>query len=161
MADEILMEVRFEADPERLGPGMLVGTLMVYESRATDRPEMFMPGSLHFPETGIILDEQHNRQNPIMRVQPVLVGKTLSVSGRIPDTTRGRDAATNIREGVLTGLSVTFHAEREERRGGVRRILRAFCPRAGLVDSGSYSEALVEVRAKSWQLSHEELLRWL
>ena len=123
--------------------------------------EMFMADSLHFPPAGIILDEQHNRSAPIMRVQPVLSGKTLSVSGRIPDTTRGRDAATNIREGVLTGLSVTFYAEKEERRGGVRKILRAFCPRAGLVDSGSYSEALVEVRAKVWQLSQEDLLRWL
>ena len=161
MPDEILMEVRFEADPERQGPGLLTGTLMVYESRASDRPEMFMPDSLHFPKEGVVIDEMHVRQNPIMRVQPVLSGKTLSVSGRIPDTTRGRDAATNIREGVLTGLSVTFHAEREERRGGVRRILRAFCPRAGLVDTGSYSQAQVEVRAKVWQLSHEELLRWL
>ena len=35
MADEILMEVRFEADPERQGPGLLTGTLMVYESRAS------------------------------------------------------------------------------------------------------------------------------
>ena len=161
MADEILMEVRFEQDPDRQGPGLLTGTLMIYGSKASDRQEMFMPGSLHFPEKGIVIDEQHNRQAPIMRVQPVLSGKTLSVSGRLPDTTRGRDAATNIREGVLTGLSVTFHAEREERRGGVRKILRAFCPRAGLVDSGSYSEALVEVRSKVWQLSQEDLLRWL
>ena len=161
MPDEILMEVRFEQDPERQGPGLLTGTLMVYGSKASDRQEMFMPDSLHFPEKGIVIDEQHNRQAPIMRVQPVLSGKTLSVSGRLPDTTRGRDAATNIREGVLTGLSVTFHAEREERRGGVRRILKAFCPRAGLVDTGSYSQALVEVRAKVWQLDREDLLRWL
>ena len=97
-----------------------------------------------------------------MRVQPVLSGKTLSVSGRIPDTTRGRDAATNIREGVLTGLSVTFHAEREERRGGVRKILRAFCPTSWPSRFWkSYSEALVEVRSKVWQLSQEDLLRWL
>ena len=161
MPDEILMEVRFEADPERLGPGLLVGTLMVYEQRAQDRAEMFMPGSLYFPQTGIVIDEMHVRQNPIMRVQPVLTGKTLSVSGRLPDTQRGRDAAVNIKEGVLTGLSVTFHAEKEERRAGVRRILRAFCPRAGLVDSASYGESMVEVRSKVWQLSQEDLLRWL
>ena len=161
MPDEILMEVRYEQDPERQGPGLLTGTLMVYETRATDRPEMFMDGSLHFPPKGIVIDEQHNRAAPIMRVQPVLDGKTLTVSGKIPDTTRGRDAATNIREGVLTGISVTFHAEREERRGGVRRILRAYCPRAGLVDSASYGDSMVEVRSRLWQLSNEDLLRWL
>ena len=27
MPDEILMEVRYEADPERLGPGLLTGVL--------------------------------------------------------------------------------------------------------------------------------------
>ena len=97
MPDEILMEVRFEADPERQGPGLLTGTLMVYEKRASDRPEMFAEGSLHFPPAGIVIDEQHNRQAPILRVQPVLDGKTLTVSGKIPDTTRGRDAATNIK----------------------------------------------------------------
>ena len=161
MADEILMEVRFEQDPDRQGPGLLTGTLMEYETRASDRQEMFMSGSLYFPPEGVLIDEQHNRQAPILRVQPVLSGKTLSVSGRLPDTQRGRDAATNIKEGVLTGLSVTFYAEKEERRAGVRRILRAFCPRAGLVDTGSYSQALVEVRSKSWQLSQEDLLRWL
>ena len=31
MADEILMEVRFEQDPDRQGPGLLTGTLMIYE----------------------------------------------------------------------------------------------------------------------------------
>ena len=161
MPDEILMEVRFQADPERLGPGLLTGTLMEYESRAKDRPEMFMAGSLYFPDNGILIDEQHNRSAPILRVKPVLDGKTLTVSGRLPDTQRGRDAGTNIKEGVLTGLSVTFHSEKEERRGGIRRILRAFCPRAGLVDSASYGASTVEVRSRVWQLSQEDILRWL
>ena len=60
-----------------------------------------MAGSLYFPENGILIDEQHNRSAPILRVKPVLEGRTLTVSGRLPDTQRGRDAGTNIKEGVL------------------------------------------------------------
>ena len=45
-------------------------------------------------------------------------------------------------------MSVEFYAEKETRRGGIREILRAYVPRAGLVDTPSYAGSLVEVRAK-------------
>ena len=47
------VEIRLsETDPERMGPGRLVGTLMPYETRAVDRAEMFKAGALHWPEDG-------------------------------------------------------------------------------------------------------------
>ena len=149
MKDEIVYEVRYQEDESRLTPGRLVGTLMTYGERASDRPEMFSEASLRFPPQGIVIDEMHNRQAPILRVVPVVEGNTVKIDAPFPDTMRGRDAATNVRLGVLTGLSVTFHAEQEEMKNGVRVIKKAFVPRAGLVDDASYKGSKAEVRSKS------------
>ena len=121
---------------------------MTYGERASDRPEMFSEQSLRFPPQGIIIDEMHNRQAPILRVVPVIDGNTVKIDVPFPDTQRGRDAATNVRLGVLTGLSVAFHSEEEEMRNGVRVIKKAFAPRAGLVDEAAYKGSKAEIRAK-------------
>ena len=33
---------------------------MTYGERAKDRAETFAPGALHWPDAGIVLNEQHN-----------------------------------------------------------------------------------------------------
>ena len=61
MADEIRMAIECRADEDRLGPGRIVGTLMVYGKRARDRAEVFEPGSL---EVGRAADsESHAHQS--------------------------------------------------------------------------------------------------
>ena len=161
--DSLLCEVRFEVDETRLSPGRLVGTLVTYEVRAKDRPELFTRGALSWPDGGIVVNEQHNRQAPIVRAVPFLDGDALKIDAKLPDTSRGRDAAVNVREGVLTGLSVEFYARQEGRRAGLREIRAASLVAAGLVDSPSYGDSLAEVRERSgpfWQLDSESL-RWL
>ena len=112
-----------------------------------DRPETFDPDSLYFPPTGIVVNEQHRTvPSPILRTMPKMEGKAVLIDQPFPDTTRGRDAATMMREGVLTGLSLEFYPEKEIRRGGMRVIQRAYVPRAGLVDSPSYTGSTAEVR---------------
>ena len=139
------VEIRIADDPERRGPGLLTGVLMPYEQRAGDRAEMFARGALYWPDEGVVLREQHNRQAPITRFVPEDTGDALRVSLPLPDTSRGRDAAALIRNGTLRGLSVEFRAERETFRDGVRVVERARLTGAGLVDSPSYA-APVEVR---------------
>ena len=61
------------------------------------------------------------------------------MSINLPDTTAGRDAATNVRAGVLKGLSVEFRSEKETvRNGPVRIIEKAALVGVGLVDYPSY-----------------------
>ena len=144
--DLLTCEVRFAEDETRQSPGRLVGTLLTYGERASDRPETFDPGALYFPPAGIIVNEQHERKSPILRTMPKVDGKAVVLDQPFPDTTRGRDAATMMREGVLTGLSIEFYPEKEIRRNGMRVIQRAFVPRAGLVDDPSYSGSRAEVR---------------
>ncbi|MDE2667227.1 MAG: HK97 family phage prohead protease [Acidobacteriota bacterium] len=143
------VEIRFESDAERMSPGRLVGVLLPYGERASDRPEVFEAGALHWPADGVLLRAMHKRQDPIARFIPEATETEVRVSIELPDTTAGRDAATNVRAGVLRGLSVEFRAEKETRRDGLRVIQRARLVGAGLVDSGAYSGATVEARGKA------------
>ena len=142
------VEIRLETDPERQGPGRLVGTLMPYETRAADRAEKFARGALHWPSDGVLLRAMHRRDSPVARFVPEATDGEVRVAIQLPDSTAGRDAAANVRAGVFRGLSVEFVSERERQAGGVRIVERARLVGAGLVDSPSYAGAGVEVRDK-------------
>ena len=79
----------------------------------------------------------------------------------LPDTMRGRDAATSVRNGTLTGLSIEFRSLQEGRRDGLRIITQARLLAAGLVDSPSYGGSTVEVRGLGVTEDDLEILRWL
>ena len=122
---EIRCSIELRADESRQSPGRIVGTLITYEQRASDRAEVFADGALRWGESGVVLNEQHNRQAPIMRFVPTVEGREVRIDAALPDTTRGRDVATMIRNGTMTGLSVEFRAEDEGNRAGVREIRKA------------------------------------
>ena len=129
-------------------PGRLVGTLLTYGERASDRAEVFERGSLSWPSNGIVLRRQHNRNVPILRVIPEVRGNQVVVDSPLPDTQSGRDAATEIRTGLFGGLSVEFRATAQRFVGGVRHITAGLLSGAGLVDTPSYTGSRVEVRAR-------------
>lgn len=119
---------------------------MPYGQRASDRAEIFESGSLFWPEDGILLRHQHRREAPIARFVPEASESEVRATIELPDTTAGRDAAANVRAGVLRGLSVEFQSEQETIREGVRVIQKAALVGAGLVDSPAYAQAAVEAR---------------
>ena len=142
-------ELRLDASKDENAPGVLSGILMRYETRASDRAEIFSRGSLTWDsENGIVLREMHNRQSPICRFQPEDTGDELTVKIALPDTTRGRDSAVGVKNGLYRGLSVEFRAVKELERDGVRRILAARLVGCGLVDSPSYESSKVSVRSR-------------
>ena len=149
--DEIRFKVEVRADEGRLGPGRLYGVVLPYSQRASDRAEMFLPGSLQWPDDGIVLNRMHTRRSPIMRVVPTVVDNEVRIDQALPDTQAGRDAATEIRQGLFKGLSIEFVSLRETVAGGIRRISSAMLRGVALVDLPSYSAAAVEVRAKPRQ----------
>ena len=159
---DLLVEIRFLEDDTRQSPGRLTGTLVTYGEQARDRPEGFLRDALKWAETGIVINEQHNRQAPILRTIPFLEGDALKIDAPLPNTQRGRDAATNVREGLLTGLSVEFEKRGlvQAMVGGVREIRSATLAAAGLVDMGSYSGSTVEVR-ESGLMVNRRVYRWL
>ena len=161
--DELVFEIRQLDDPSRESPGRLAGTLLRYEERARDRNEVFKRGALSWPEAGILINWQHNRQMPLLRAVPFLDGDQVKIDAPIPNTTLGRDTVVNIRSGVFSGLSVEFHSRSEGRRGNLREIRSAYLGAAALVDESSYKGSRVEVRAeggvRAWE--PEDVLRWL
>ena len=146
--DELRCAIEYRADESRQSPGRIVGTLLAYGEQAIDRAEKFEAGSLHWPDGGIILNEQHNRQAPIMRFVPEVVGTEVRIDAPLPDTQRGRDAAIMVKNGTFTGLSIEFRSEAEGRSAGTRMIRRASLSAAALVDSPSHKSS-VEVRGKA------------
>ena len=158
LTDRIDVEIRFKEDESRQSPGILTGTLMTYETRASDRPETFEQDSLEWPDDGIVIYEQHNPHAPIVRAIPFVEGREVKINTPFPNTTRGRDAAVNLREGVLTGLSVEFKAVRQSFRSGVRSISKAMLRGAGLVVAPAYSDSLAEVRSEGIA-AHSEAIR--
>ena len=161
MKDEIRMAVEVREDEARAGPGRLVGVLMAYGTTARDRAEIFEPGSLSWPESGIVINRQHQRTAPVMRATPVVDGNTVKIDAALPDTSAGRDAAAEIRSGLFRGLSVEFRAVKQTIVGGVRRITEAVLSGAAIVDSPSYAAAAVEVRAKGGGNRPDARTMWL
>ena len=91
--ENLVIPIEFRADESRESPGMLAGVLMTYGTRANDRPEMFEQDAFHWPESGILIREQHNRQAPIVRAMPYLEGRELRINAPLLNNTRGRDVA--------------------------------------------------------------------
>ena len=159
-------ELRFEEDTTRQSPGRLVGTLVTYGERAADRPEAFAPGSLQFDAGGVVVNRQHQRGQPVVRVHPRTEGNKVIIDAPLLDTTAGRDVATEMRSDppLLTGLSVAFKPLKESRRNGLRWIERARVGFIGLVDAPAYAGSTAEIRERDTnarRAREEELLRWL
>ena len=108
MTREIRCAIEYRADETRQSPGRLTGELLTYEARANDRPELFKTGALSWPETGVILNMQHDRQQAVTRFTPTVEGRTVKIDVALPDTQRGRDLAVMVRDKVFTGLSIEF-----------------------------------------------------
>ena len=145
--DTLDVEIRFEEDPERLSPGLLSGVLIRYGDYSRSHGEQIMAGALYWPDDGIVVNEMHVRENPIVRVTPFLDGDELRIAQRLPNTSRGRDSAENLRERVFLGLSVEMERGTVQAHytNGVRQITRAKLVRAALVDTPSYQGSVAEV----------------
>ena len=122
---------------------------------------MFLEGALRWPEAGFNINEQHDRRQNVARAIPYLDGKAIKIDAKVPDTQRGRDALTNIREGVYTGLSIEFYAEQEEYRQSLRIIKRGILGAAALVDRASYGGSVVEVRERLAIPANRSAYLWL
>ena len=146
--DALQVPIEFRASEDRAGPGRIVGELLNYETRALDRAEVFREGALSWPDAGIILNVQHDRRAIVTRFKPVVEGRAVKIDTPLPDTAAGRDVATLVRNGTLTGLSVEFRATAEGRRNGMREIRSARLIGAAVVDAPSHATR-VEVRERS------------
>ena len=144
---EIRCAVECRSDESRRGPGRLVGTLLTYGERAGDRPERFAAGALRWSDDGIVLTDDHGG-GTITRVLPEVRGRDVLIDALLPDTQRGRDVATLIRNGTYRGLSVEFRALADAFVAGLREIRAARLVKAAVVPDPAYTGSTVEVRKR-------------
>ena len=159
---EIRCKIELRADASRQSPGRLCRH-PVDVRRAGGRPAGAVPtGRASLAGCGRDATRAAQPQAPIVRFLPSEHRGAILIDAPLPDTSRGRDAAVGVREGVYGGLSVEFVAEREQWRGELREIARALLTGAGLVDDASYDGSTVEVRHRAPGIDLWELLTtWL
>ena len=158
------IEVVFEEDELREGPGRLTGRLLKYGEKITHSkgPELFEPRALKWSdETGVVFYDSHSvsPRRPIAIVKPINSDSEARVEFTLPDSQPGRQLADKFRSGALKGLSVEFRSETESKVGGVRRITSAWLTGLAGVARPAYPSATVEVREKDRQ--QRGVLTWL
>ena len=139
---KIFASVEFAEDASRQSPGRVKGRLLRYGD-VTNRGETFAPGSLSWDESGIILNLQHQRTEPLTRFTPMTSGDDLLVDLALPNTQRGRDTALLLREGVYTGLSAEAHILAEHVKDGVTVFEQAQLVGASLVDRPAFPKSVL------------------
>jgi HK97 family phage prohead protease len=117
-------------------------------TKAGPRPERFKRGAfadLADPSKVRLTDENHARGRRPVGVGVAFEERSAGLWGRFRfyNTSQGRDAWENVREGTYGGLSVGFHAVADAIEGGVRSILRARLHHVSLVDDPAYDDAQV------------------
>ena len=113
---------------------------------------MFEPNAFEFPPSGVFLTLQHQRSAPLAKYPDGGMALTesadaLTLRARIGDTTLGKDTLTNIRNKVLTGLSIEFVALEERSENSTRIVSKALLRAISVVDVAAYPESTVQARA--------------
>ena len=138
------IEFRVDSSGRRLN-----GPAIVYGDVSPGHREKFEPGSLVVRDDAV-LNLQHDRERIIARngqgLAIIDTPQSLNVRADLRD---GSAELQLIKRGVLTGLSLEFHALQERRSNGLRVIERADVVGIGLVDKPSYPSSTIELRARS------------
>ena len=144
---EIRCKLELREDASRQSPGRLSGVLLETGRVASDRREVFRPGSVRWPANGVRLLAEH-RGRVVGRFQPVEDGAEIRIDYPLPDTAIGREVAAEVRSGRKAGLSVEFYATEERQVQGVREVLSSLVDAAAVVVDPAYEQARAEIRSK-------------
>ena len=126
----------------------LTGTIIQEGRAASQRREVFAPGSVEWPSAGISILTEHRGAMEV-RAQPVR-----HRSGRITVSARATDA---IQAAVAAGrkfMSIEFKSIEERQAGGgaIREITRAMVDAAALVLRPEYTQTSAEIRSAAEDL---------
>lgn len=132
---------------ERGSVGRLTGVLIETGRVASDRREVFVPGSVKWPNDGVDLLRGHGGEK-VLSFAPKVDGSEIRIDEPLPDTIIGRKVRAEVKSGSRSSLSVEFHSLEEEVVSGVREVRSALVEAVALVATGSYQQARAEVRER-------------
>ena len=137
-------------------PARLYGCILAVGRVASDRREIFVPGSVQFPAGGVRLLLEH-RGRAVMRFTPVVdaTAGEWRIDAELPDTPEGIEAAALVKSGRRPALSVEMYVLADQRVSGVREIRSALVEATALCREGCYPQARAELRARG------EIPQWL
>ena len=140
------------------GLGVVAGTIIRYGDVAKIgqyKTEEFAPKSLEkaLASDRIFVNRMHQRDQLLGRVgQNFMLDNTaerLAFELTLPDTTAGRDASYELREGILGAASIEYQEVRADYQGAHRIIQEAqFVPSGGfaIVTIGAYPDSIVGMK---------------
>ena len=147
-------ELRFTALRAAAEGRTLSGDVVVYGEVSTGLPwrEQIEPGAFA-PIGDVRLNLQHQRTVLLARTGGgglVLEDgpNALRMRAELPSTAAADDTLVLVKAGVLRGLSVEMHPQRERQIGGVRSISKATLTGLSVVDSGAFDSSKVEARTE-------------
>ena len=152
------------------GPGIVSATLMVYGDTADiyGVKESVAPDAFGEPENlGLRANYMHQRAQPLGNSKTNLQVKDsptrLTAELTLPDNTRGRDAAVDIREGLIEGASVDFYMEKYDLDVKARTIrqTRARLVGFGIVDIPAFKRSRIQLRWEDYAPIDFERAIWL
>lgn len=137
-----------------MSPGIIHGRLVTFGEWADIGGlfrERVAAGAMRAADR-VVANLQHVRSRPLAATGGGLELRSsdagIDARIRLPDTQDGRDAATLVREGVLTGLSLEMVVHHDVWSARDRTIREASFDRIGLVDTPAYpGSVLEEIRA--------------
>ena len=158
-------ELRYSADIEvrrgEAGQGIVFGTVIRYGDKAQISPfltEEFAPGSLTeaLKSPNIFMNRMHQKDQLLGRVGRLLKltdsEERLAFELELPKTTPGRDAAEELDNGSLNGVSIEFNVQglQGQRFEGTHRIVEraVFAPLGGmgLVHVPAYGDSVAAMK---------------
>ncbi len=156
MIERLISRAEIRAEGRRL-----TGVVMPYDTVSPSHSERFAPGSIRLGEV-VHLDIGHDplktaAWHPGGGLELRNDRAALTMTADIPPIPAGDAALEMVRAGRATGLSVEFHALKENEQNGIRIIEQALLSGIGIVDSPSYDGARVEARRRSGQTLRAEI----
>ena len=149
--ESLIVSVELRASETDDSPGTISGQFLPIGRIASDRREVFTPGSVLFPSDGVKLLISHGGE-VIMMFEPIVVEDGYNVEAVLPSSPSGIQAAELVRTGTRSALSVEFRCLEAEIVSQVREVRSALVEAAALVPSGAYEQARAELRGRE--------LRW-
>ena len=155
----------FEVRQGENGLGIVTGTIIRYGDVATLQwgTEEFRAGAFGSFEDDdtIYANRMHERSQPLGRLGKGLrIGNTaemMEAALTLPDTTYGRDVSVEVKERLLTGLSLEFRAIEDtvNQETGHRIISKAKLYGFGVVDRPAYPGSVASMRTwNEYRIAH-------
>lgn len=141
-------------DIEIRGNDILKGTLITEGRASVNLKELFVPGAVEWPATGILVRAAHLQEAGSIRAHPARIGHEIQVECK---------ASPEIVEAVNNGrnrMSVEFRSLDESTTpgSGIREISRALLVGGACTDRPCYSQTKAELRGQDRLLN--DYLYW-